>query len=822
MPVERPTFSESWYRVAQLHPRLRSTVQIYRQRFRGQMWHVVQDPASNQFFRLNEVGYHFVGLLDGRRTVAEVWQVCNDQLGDDAPTQGEVIQLLGQLYTSNLLHADLPPDAESLFRRYHKRVTREVQGYLMNLLFIRIPLLDPDHFLDRWLAVFGSVFSLPGLVLWVGLIGAGLYSIAGRGGDLVNRALGVLDVGNLPLLYAALVLIKVCHEFGHAFACKKFGRKTGSGGEVHVMGVMFLVFTPLPYVDASSAWAFRQKWRRAIVGMAGMLVELAVAASAAVIWANTAQGTPLNALTYNMMFIAGVSTILFNGNPLLRYDGYYILSDLLEIPNLAQRSKGYIYYLVRRYAWGVKRARSTAHTPGERPWLAFYAIASTAYRVTVCVAILLFVADKFFLIGVVLAALAVFSWVLVPLGKFVHYLATSGELERVRPRAVGSTLLVVVLAFAGVGAIPAPDRFRIDGVVEPVRFAVVHVQADGFVRRVVARSGVRVRPGDVLLAAENRALQARHDGLIAQRRAWLTEKRLAESLDERAEAQAIAEKIEAVEEEIREVEVDLDALELKAGVDGEWIAPDIERVLGSYLKTGDRVGMIASTDDLLVRALVGQDRAGSLHRQIEKQANAAFRALDLRLPGAAGIRAGETGVLSIPAFPGRKLPFAVERLDRGPREKIAALLRVRLGERVDWARLGHRGSATVVLGGRPAFEAVPFDVVPVDVLRVELCVKGRPDLRHKGTIVKIQDAGTENLPSAALGYLAGGSIQTEAADERGTKATERFFEVRVLPDSSRGLHSGQVVVVRTALPRKPLAVQWYTAILRLFQRRFQI
>lgn len=450
MPVDRPTFSESWYRVVDLRPRLRSTVQVHRQHFRGHMWHVLQDPSSNQFFRLNDAAYYFVAMLDGRRTVGEVWRICNEQLGDSAPTQGEAIQLLGQLYSSNLLQAELPPDAEGLFHRYRKRVTREVQGYLMNLLFIRVPLIDPDNFLNRWVGVFGKLFTKVSLLLWVVLMGVGLYFVIGRAGELFDGAAGILDRENLPLLYLSFVIIKIFHEFGHAFACKAFGRASGTGGEVHVMGVMFLVFTPLPYVDASSAWAFRRKWHRAVVGAAGMFVELAVAAVAAIIWANTAPGT-LRAVCYNVMFIASVSSLIFNGNPLLRFDGYYILSDVLEIPNLSQRSKQYIYYLVKRYVYGVRRSHNPANTGGEKRWFVFYGIASTLYRVFVCIRILLFIADKLFIVGAVLAVAAVVAWVFVPLGKFLHYLFTSGELMRVRVRAVGSTLGVLLAIVIGVG-----------------------------------------------------------------------------------------------------------------------------------------------------------------------------------------------------------------------------------------------------------------------------------------------------------------------------------------------------------------------------------
>ncbi|MGD2011345.1 MAG: PqqD family protein, partial [Desulfobacterales bacterium] len=209
MSIDRPTFSESWYRVSELTPRLLGTVTVQRQHFRGVRWYVLQDPANNQYFRLNDAAYHFIAMFDGRRTVSQVWNICTERFGDAAPTQGEVIQLLCQLHASNLLQGNLAPDAEALFKRHQKRVWREVKGAVGNFLFVRIPLWDPDRFLNRWVGVVGKAFSVYGAILWAGFLAVGLGSVGGHVQALAAKASGVLDPENLPLLYAALVVVKL-------------------------------------------------------------------------------------------------------------------------------------------------------------------------------------------------------------------------------------------------------------------------------------------------------------------------------------------------------------------------------------------------------------------------------------------------------------------------------------------------------------------------------------------------------------------------------------------------------------------------------------
>ncbi|MCC7204371.1 MAG: PqqD family peptide modification chaperone [Phycisphaeraceae bacterium] len=737
MPTDRPTFSELWYRVAELRPRLRPTIQTYRQSFRHQLYHVIRDPSNNQFFRLDDAGYHLIALLDGRRTVADAWKIANEQLGDRSPTQGEVIELLGQLYSANLLQAELPADAQGMFDRYRQRVRREVGSYLLNILFVRIPLLDPDPILDAWEPVVRWVFSWIGLAVWALLLATAGYFLVGKGDELFSNAAGILAPDNLLLLYISFAVIKAIHEFGHGFACKTFGRYTGTGGEVHTLGIMFLVFMPVPYVDASSATAFRSKWHKAVVGAGGMYVELAVAAVAAIFWSQTsATGSAFvstaHALAYNAMFVASVSTLIFNGNPLLRYDGYYILSDLLEIPNLGQRGRDYFYYLVKRYAYGVRRPRNPSRTVGESWWLLFYAVASTIYRVFISVAIFLFVAGQFFIVGILLALGAVLGWVLVPLGRFVKYLMTSPELLRVRTRSLGSTAGALLALLVFIGLIPMPDRDRATGVVEPRRLAVIHMAANGYIESALP-SNTAVAPApdgksDPILVARNPDLETDRDSFkaeIALTRAQMQ----AEALRDVAKARILEDRLHFLQEQLNTVQGKIEKLSVQPPFAGAWVSPQIDQLTGSFRKEGDPVGLVASTDDLIIRVVADQS----------------------------------------------------------------------LGPRLD-----------------PAFDP--------DV-GVDVRLRSSPDVHFRGQIERILPAGQQQLPSASLGYQAGGPVAVDPKDPKGTKALEPYFEVVVkpLPDStSLPLFSGQRVVLRFETAPKPLAQQWWRVLRQLFQKRFKV
>ena len=616
MATLRPTFSESWYRVADLRVKLRPSAQISRQHYRGDRWYVVRDPAGNQFHRLSAPAYRFVGLLDGTRTVAEAWDLVGGQLADDAPTQNEVIQILSQLHAANLIESNVTPDAAVLLRRHKKMVTRQWQGRLMNILFPRIPLWDPDRFLCRWMPVMRLFLSWGGAILWLLVVGLAIFAIAPEWPRLQRAASDSMDPTNWPFLWASFVLIKLIHELGHGFTCRRFG------GECHELGVMFLVLVPAPYVDASSAWSFPNKWAKILVGAGGMIFELFVAAIMAFVWLNTNDTTLINQLAYNVMLIASVSTVIFNANPLLRYDGYYMLSDYLEIPNLRMRASEYTMGLIKRHLFKVKSPQPLPPV-GQRFWLFFYAITSTAYRTFVGVMIILMVWNEVPVLGTLMAIGGVITWLVVPVVKTTKYLLIEPELHRKRPRAIAWTLAGVAAAVILLGFIPFKQYIDATGMVQPANRRYVHAAQSGLVDKIPARDGQIVRAGDPILVCRDLELETnikRVTILLEAERARYSDAISRADNESNIVAETARAKIEVYETNLTELVRRNDVLTIRAPIDGVLIAPHIHELASRYLKQGEEVATVASVHDLRITALVDQDDAALLFKEKHPEA----------------------------------------------------------------------------------------------------------------------------------------------------------------------------------------------------------
>jgi putative peptide zinc metalloprotease protein len=599
--MSRPIFSPSWHNVADLRPRLVAGARMQRHVYRGQTWYVVQDRAGRRNHRLNAAAYAFVARMDGETPVQVLWERLGREMPPDAiPTQVEVVDLLMQLHAADLLHVDVTPDAATLFTRYRKRRSQPWKQWLLNPVALKLPLLDPDAFLARWSPRVAWLFSRRGFLLWLCVVPPALVLAIRHGAELTDNLQDrVLSASNLLLLALVFPLIKALHELGHGFATKAWG------GSVHEMGVMLLAFAPAPYVDASAASAFPSKERRAVVGAAGMLVETFVAALALYVWLAVEPGL-VRALAFNVMVIAGVSTLIVNGNPLLRYDGYYILCDLIEMPNLAQRAQRYLAYLADRYLFGARDAEVPAESSAEKRWLVFYGIASWCYRVFVSISIILFVAGEFFIFGTLIAIWASFSLLGLPLWKAIQHLRNSPSLQHRRRHAKRVALGLAIGVAAFLFVVPLPLRTQAEGVVWLPEQAIVRAGANGFFQRWLVEPSAAVRTGLPVLAMEDPLLAAELE-VARAKAAEARAKYTVEQFSNPAKAEVLRKQLEHAENALAHVEEKYARLVVVAGIDGTLIVPTPQDMPGQFFKKGDLLGYVLDRQHYIARVVVPQD-----------------------------------------------------------------------------------------------------------------------------------------------------------------------------------------------------------------------
>ena len=498
-------FSSAWYRTGDLRPQLRRQARLVRHTYRGERWYVLQDLASGRFLRLDRTAYAIVALMDGVRTVDDIWTHVCGQLGDAAPTQDEVLGLLLQLHQANVLLTDRQPDVQELDERRRRTRRMRLKQYLGNPLALKFPLLDPDRFLAALVRLFPPGTGPWLLALWLLLVGSGLVVAAlnwpALTGDIASR---VFTAENMLLLWLAFPILKGIHELGHGLAIKAFG------GHCREMGLMFLLLVPVPYVDASAVTAFPDKRLRMLVGVAGMAIELAVAAIAIWLWSWSSPGVG-KAFLHQVVILASVTTVLFNANPLLRFDGYYVLSDWLEIPNLGTKATRYVGHPLQRHVLRVSQPLvQPPLTRGEAPWLVGFAIGSFVYRMVIAVFIIATVAQQFFFIGVLLAMWACWSLLLKPLAGQVRFLLGDPVLEGRRKQAIGMAGGFVVVLAALLTLVPAASWTMSEGVIWMPDEARVRAPLPCFGAKMIASPGQMVQAGAPLMACADPELDARH------------------------------------------------------------------------------------------------------------------------------------------------------------------------------------------------------------------------------------------------------------------------------------------------------------------------
>lgn len=608
---------------------LRSDLEISRQLTRDEPVYVVYDPVNFQAHRLSLQDYRVVAELSETKTLETCFQrlVAAGQLQPEEET--DFYQYVGKLETLGLMSTSRM-DADVLFKKYQAKLKAERKGKMLNFLFLTLPLANPDKFLQRTLPTFAFLFTVPFFFAWLVAMAFSGAIILAKWEEFLQPLNNILAIRNLLFMSFAFVALKVWHELGHGYACKVFG------GRVPEMGCKLIVGMPLAYMDATSAWSFPSRIRRIIVMLGGMYFESLVAIPAALIWAWTPESY-LGSCAYQLVFMAGVATLFFNANPLMKYDGYFILSDLIGIPNLRTRSTKELHSWYKSVFLGLPRVSSAK--PTETLTMVAYGIASSIYSTTLMLSISAMIAIKLQTVGLLLAAFQIGNMLYKTGSKLFAYLLHSEETVPVRGRATLVAGLLVVGVPLALLLMPVPTGLRLAGVVTAEQSSIVRAATAGHVDSIeqevgsVLRKGepiLRLRNLDTMVAGETQFLASE----AARKAAYFVSKQdIDEGMKKLLVAKAMREEAEAAQREIAKLTV-------RAPHDGRlvYLLPDYKA--GAYVQLGESVAKVVS-GKTQVRAWIDEDQlkaarikvGGTVYVRLVEDADRSYRGtVDLLAP----------------------------------------------------------------------------------------------------------------------------------------------------------------------------------------------
>jgi putative peptide zinc metalloprotease protein len=492
--------------------KVRPDLQIFEQKYEGKTYHVVKDPVCLRYYRFNRQEYFVFQLFDGEHTLEQIRDRFEDEFKPHRLEYQDLESFARQLVTAGLVQHEQHGAGRHLFERRAKQRRMKRLAAVTNILYMKIPVFDPDRILTWMYQYLSWIFTRWFFALSVGLMLAAVIHVTLHFDTFYAKLPAYQEffsLNSLLYMWIALGVVKIIHEFGHGLSCKAFG------GESHEMGILLMCLSPALYCNVTDAWTLADKWKRIIISFAGIYVELVIAAIATFVWWYTPQYPVVNNIALCVMVLCSVSTVVFNANPLMKFDGYYILADWLEVPNLREKSNKFVNNLFLSKALGVEVPPEPYMAPWRKWLFVFYAVLSWVYRWVIMFGILWFLSDflgpKLKILSQMLALVCLASMFVWPMYRVVKNIRQRGRLPDMKAKRVYATLAVLGGLVVGVLLVPLPvSRVRETGLVavEVLSFEDVRLTARARLevppgapagsRALEVRPGQRVRKGDVL------------------------------------------------------------------------------------------------------------------------------------------------------------------------------------------------------------------------------------------------------------------------------------------------------------------------------------
>lgn len=471
-------------------PTLRSEVRITpasADRMGAPRW-LLEDRIRNSFFNIDWPTYEI--LIRWNYGDSELIVESINQQTTLALTKEDVEAVKKFLDTRYLLNRWQPQEALGLVERLREQQKSWLHKLMHGYLFFRLPLLNPDALLERWLPLGQFLLSKNFLYLSLGMLLFTLFQISQQWNMFATTFVDTLTLEGLLAYLLALVIVKIIHEFGHAFAVKQ------CGVPVPTMGVAFLVLFPMAYTDMNQAWKVNDRNKRIDIATAGVRLELLVAIWAAFLWLILPEG-PLKSATFFLATISWILTLTLNASPFLRFDGYFLLMDWLNYPNLHERSAAIARWQLRRVLFADASDCPESLTPGFLRFLVVFAWITWAYRFVVFIGIALLIYFKVTkLLGTFLAAVEIYWFILKPVLKEMKFWWESriAYIQNLRTRkTLLAGLLVLVVFF-----LPLPYPIKTAAVIWPSDFQQISLSQPGQLLMLPVVDGQFVQKDEVL------------------------------------------------------------------------------------------------------------------------------------------------------------------------------------------------------------------------------------------------------------------------------------------------------------------------------------
>lgn len=560
---------------------------------------IVEDPIKSKFYRVGIAEYALISLFDGQTSVAEAMRITASSTSHATVRPQEAVAI-----AKWLIDTELAVSGESAnSNRLTPAASTGRRGRFWrhwNPLRMRLPLGNPDRLFDAVTPWLGWLFSRSALAVWIVILLMAASQAAAHWSRLVACASEVCVPDNWLWLGGCWIVLKFIHETAHGVACKK------RGGAVREAGLMLILFTPIAYVDVTSSWRFRSKWQRIQTAAAGIYIELLIAAVAVLLWSGTSPGL-INYIAINVAIMASVTTLIFNANPLMRFDGYYMLADWLEMPNLYSTSQSYLRNLSNRYFLGMD-APAPNWLRGRGMFLRLYAWAALAWRFVMLAGLFCVVTAMFHGAGIVLAVGALAVWCATFSAQLVRHHARGHFRQTYRwPRIVVTIALPMGVAAVLGWVLPWPAATQAPAVVTYSPMTIVRSGCPGFVRDLRVQDGQLVKQGQVLVVLQNDQLEFElTDIRLALQQSQLLG-RISETSMKVTESQAHQETVKVLRKRIGEKQAQVEQLSIRAPRNGTIIGRGIDALIGTYLHQGDEILTIGDEAQKQLHISVAQE-----------------------------------------------------------------------------------------------------------------------------------------------------------------------------------------------------------------------